>query len=132
MEFGARRIDFLCLKFQLADEMAAGYARAYAIVTSTDPKVRKAGGVYRELSDINGTNGRLQDLTWGYAQLRDLFAQTWLRTNRPYALRPVLEHYDSTIALWQTRIDRIRSAQRQYADSHTLPTATDAGLPIAH
>ena len=28
MEFGARRIDFLGLKFQLADEMVDGYAQA--------------------------------------------------------------------------------------------------------
>ncbi len=133
MEFGARRIDFLCLKFQLSDEMIAGYSRAQAKLAAppTAPGVKKSTGpgVNALLSDINGVNGRLQDLTWGYSQLRDLFAQTWLRTNKPYALRPVLEHYDSTIALWQTRIDKIRSAQRQYADSHTLPTAADAGLP---
>ena len=30
MELGARRMDFIGLKFQLADEMAAGYARALA------------------------------------------------------------------------------------------------------
>ncbi len=132
MEFGARRIDFLCLKFQLADEMVAGYAQAQARIATVaaSPGARHPGASTPSLlSDINGVNGRLQDLTWGYAQLRDLFAQTWLRTNRPYALRPVLEHYDSTIALWQSRIDKLRSAQRQYSDTKTLPTPTDAGLP---
>ncbi len=132
MEFGARRIDFLCLKFQLAEEMVAGYARAQArIVTLAQSPGGKHPGPSTPalLSDINGVNGRLQDLTWGYAQLRDLFAQTWLRTNKPYALRPVLAHYDFEIALWQSRIDKVRSAQRQFTDTKTLPAAADAGLP---
>ena len=135
MEFGARRIDFLCLKFQLADEMVTGYARAQArIVTLAQSPGGKHPGPSTPalLSDINGTNGRLQDLTWGYSQLRDLFAQTWLRTNKPYALRPVLAHYDTTIALWQSRIDKVRTAQRQFSDSKTLPSAADAGLPATH
>jgi hypothetical protein len=132
MEFGARRIDFLCLKFQLADEMIAGYAQAQARLAAVNasPGAKHPGASTPSLmSDINGTNGRLQDLTWGYSQLRDLFAQTWLRTNKPYALRPVLAHYDSAIALWQSRIDKFRTAQRQYSDTRTLPSAADAGLP---
>ena len=41
MELGARRMDFIGLKFQLADEMAAGYARALAASTSP-PTARSA------------------------------------------------------------------------------------------
>ena len=41
MEFGARRVDFLGLKFQLTDEIAAGYARAYVAATSSDPKIHR-------------------------------------------------------------------------------------------
>ena len=61
--------------------------------------------------------------------IRDLYQQAWLRSNRPYALRPVLEHYDYTIGLWLARSDKIRTAQRQWADSHTLPTAAELGIP---
>ena len=128
MELGARRIDFLCLKFQLADEMLSAYTRAYVASNSTDPKLRRT--ISRELSDINGVNGRLQDITYGYAQIRDLYAQAWLRSNRPYALRPILEHYDSSIALWQSRIERLRTAQRQLTDTKTLPTPAELGLQI--
>ncbi len=127
MELGARRIDFLALKFQLSDEILSAYARAYAASISTDPKLKKT--ISRELSDINGVNGRMQDLIDGYAQLRDLYAQAWLRTNRPANLRPILQHYDQLATLWQTRADRIRTAQRQYSDTHTLPPAVDLGLP---
>ncbi|SNS82977.1 Glycosyl hydrolase family 20, catalytic domain [Granulicella rosea] len=127
MELGARRIDFLALKFQLADEMAAGYSRAYLASNSTDPKLKRT--VSRELSDINGVNGRIQDLTYGYSQLRDLFESAWLASNRPSGLRPVLEHYDATVALWIGRMDKVRVAQRQWADSKTLPTASELGIP---
>ncbi|MDQ2924096.1 MAG: beta-N-acetylhexosaminidase [Acidobacteriota bacterium] len=127
LELGARRFDFLGLKFQLADEIAAAYSRALAASTSTDRKIRATTG--RELSDINGVNGRIQDIKDGYSLLRDLYAQSWLRTNRAYALRPVLEHYDYTIGIWLARMDKVRSAQRQWGETRTLPTAAETGIP---
>jgi hexosaminidase len=127
MEFGARRVDFLGLKFQLADEMAAGYARAQIAATTTDTKLHRT--TLRELSDVNGVNGRMQDLIQAYSLHRDLFAQTWLRSNRPYALRPILERYDNSIRLWINRVDRFRAAQRQYADIKTLPSASTLDIP---
>ncbi len=129
LELGARRFDFIGEKFQLADEMAAGYARAQADATSTDRKQRNQ--VSRELSDINGVNGRIQDIKDGYSLIRDLYAQLWLRTNRPYALRPVLAHYDYTIDIWLARMDQVRSAQRQWGDTHTLPSASELDIPAA-
>lgn len=129
LELGARRFDFIGEKFQLADEMAAGYARAEADATSRDRKQRMQVG--RELSDLNGVNGRIQDIKDGYSLIRDLYAQLWLRTNRPYALRPVLAHYDYTIDIWLARMDEVRSAQRQWADTRTLPGASDLGIPAA-
>jgi len=64
MELGARRMDFIGLKFQLADEMSAGYARALA--ASTSLTVRPAPASAASLSDLNGVNGRIQDLRNGY------------------------------------------------------------------
>jgi hexosaminidase len=127
LELGARRLDFIGLKFQLADEMAQGYARAQSDAASTDHTTRAE--VYRELTDINGVNGRIQDIKDGYSLLRDLYSQLWLRTNRPYALRPVLEHYDYTIGIWLARMDKLRGAQRQWGDTHTLPSPADLDIP---
>ena len=120
-------MDFIGLKFQLSDEIAQGYGRALTAQASTDKKIHATVG--RELNDIRSVNGRLEDIRDTYSLLRDLYAQSWLRTNRAYALRPILEHYDSTIQTWQSRIDRFRAVQRQYGDSKTLPTAYDLGLP---
>lgn len=129
LELGARRFDFIGMKFQIADEMASGYARAQADAISTDRKVRSQTGA--ELGDINGVNGRIQDIKDGYSMIRELYEQLWRRTNRPYALRPVLEHYDYTIGIWLSRMDKVRAAQRQWSDSKTLPAAADLGIPPA-
>ncbi len=132
MDFGARRIDFLALKFQLADEMADAYARAQSTALLPPPRrgqPRPEPSTASLLSDINGVNGRLQDIIDAYSQLRDMFAQQWLLSNRPSGLRPILEHYDYTIGLWYARIDKVRTAQRQWSDSRTLPSAADLGIP---
>jgi hypothetical protein len=129
MELGARRMDFIGLKFQLADEMAEAYARAIADSTSADRKTRAS--VSRELGDLYGVNGRLQDMRSGYSLLRDLFESAWLRSNRPYWLRNVLEQYDYTTQIWLARMDKVHSAQRQWSDSKTLPTAFELDIPPA-
>jgi len=127
LELGARRMDLIGLKFQLSEEIAEGYQRAYAMQNTTDKKQRMS--VARELSDINGVNGRIQDYIDAYSLLRDLYEQAWYRSNRAYALRPTLEHYDYTVGIWEARSDRLRSAQRQWSDTHTLPPAADLGIP---
>jgi len=131
MEFGARRITFLGLKFQLADEMVDGYTQALGTAQGT-VSVHPVGprpSVSAMLSDINGVNGRLQDIIDGYSQLREMFAHQWNKTYRPSGLRPVLEHYDYTIAQWYGRVDKVRSAQRQWSELRTLPSAGDVGMP---
>ena len=127
IELGARRMDFIGLKFQLADEIASGYARALADAASPDRKTRAS--VSRELSDINGVNGRIQDLRNGYTLIRDLYESAWLRSNRPYWLRNILEQYDYATQIWLARADKVHSAQRQWTDSRTLPTADALGIP---
>jgi aminoglycoside phosphotransferase (APT) family kinase protein len=127
MELGARRMDLIGLEYQLADEIAQGYQRAYNLQNSTDKK--EHAQVSRELSDINGINGRIEDIRDTFSLLRDMYEAAWLRSNRPYALRPVLEHYDYTVGIWLGRSDRVRSALRQWNDTHTLPPAADLGIP---
>jgi len=127
LELGARRFDFIGMKFQIADEITQAYARAQLAAVSTDRKLRAT--TMREIGDINGVNGRIQDIKDGYSLIRDLYEQSWLRTNRPYALRPVLEHYDYTIGIWLSRMDKVRTAQRQWPETHTLPTNAEIGIP---
>ena len=127
MELGARRMDLIGLKFQWTDEIAASYARAYALQNNKDKESRAE--VSRDLIDINAVNGRLQDLRNNYSLLRDLYEQAWLKSYRPYWLQNNLQRYDLTIQLWLSRIDKVRSAQRQWDRSQTIPPATDLGIP---
>ncbi len=60
-----------------------GYQRAYAGQGTTD-KVKRLE-VSRELGDVEGVNGRIQDIKDAYSLYRDLYEQAWLRSNRPYA-----------------------------------------------
>ncbi len=121
-------MDFIGLKFQLAEEMELAYQRAYAGQGTTDKVKRQE--VSRQLQEIDSVNGRIQDIKDTYSLIRDLYEQAWLRSNRPYALRPVLEHYDYTIGIWLGRADRVRSVKRQWSDVHTLPPASEVGIPM--
>ncbi|MEG9436070.1 beta-N-acetylhexosaminidase [Edaphobacter sp. HDX4] len=127
LELGARRMDLIGLKFQISDEIAASYAHAYALQTSKNHDDRLE--VSRELNSINAVNGKLQDLRNNYSLLRDLYEQAWLKSYRPYFLRNNLERYDFTVQMWLSRIDRMRTAQRQWANSQTLPPASEVGIP---
>jgi hypothetical protein len=127
LELGARRMDLIGLKFQISDEIANSYAHAFALQTSKTKEDREE--LSRELNSINAVNGKLQDLRNNYSLLRDLYEQAWLKSYRPYFLRNNLERYDYTIQMWLARIDRFRTAQRQWANSQTLPTAAELGIP---
>ncbi len=83
----------------------------------------------RDLGEIRSINGKLEDIIDGYSLLRDLYSDLWLQTNRRYALRPVQELYDYTIGTWYARVDKLRSVQRQWEDSKTLPSAAQLGIP---
>ncbi len=128
LELGARRMDLIGLKFQITDEIATSYAHAYSLVGSKKREDRE--DLSNDLNNINsGVNGKLQDLRNTYSLMRDLYETAWLKSNRPYFLHNNLERYDYTIQLWISRSDKLRTAQRQFTNTQTLPTAADLGLP---
>jgi len=128
LELGARRIDFVGLKFQAADESAALYAQAQSLA----PDPSRSSEVEQLLEMIGSRNGRLEDIRDGYTQLRGLYQQAWLRDNRPYWLENNLAHFDAAAQLWIGRCDRWQSqVVEPWWKTRTLPTATAAGLPEA-
>ncbi len=129
MELGARRMDLIGLKFQLTDEIAGTYANAFALQGKKDKESRAE--VSRDLIDINAVNGKLQDLRNSYSLLRDLYEQAWLKSYRPYWLQNNLQRYDLTIQMWLGRIDKVRSAQRQWDRAQSIPSAAEVGIPPA-
>jgi hypothetical protein len=125
MEMGARRMDFIGYKFEVAQEIADGYDRAYQ--EQSDPVGKRS--VRRELGAITGVNGQCQDLREGYGLTRELFRHAWLQENRPYWLDNVMARYDLAIQLWIQRANRFSEASSQYRETHILPKPEEVGLP---
>ena len=121
IELGARKIDFIGMKFQLADEVERLYNLARDPVPPATPP--------DYLVEITSMNGRLQDLRDGYTLLRDLYEAGWRRENRPYWLGNVLARYDAATRLWLGRIDRFNDVLAQWWSTKQLPSPSDLGLP---
>jgi len=119
MALGARKIDFIGMKFQFADEVVQLYAHA-SDTTKT---------MGRDLADITGVNGRLQDLRDGLSLIRDEYEKLWLKENRPYWLHNVLARYDLATQLWIDRADRINLSRQQWYRTHRLRSADEIGIP---
>ena len=128
LDLGARRMDLIGLKFQISDEIAADYAAAYALQTSTKHEDRKE--VSGRLEEIR-RNGKLEDLRKNYSLLRDLYRKRGSNRNRPYFLTNNLERYDLTIQLWLQRMDQFNAVVRQWDETQTIPPPGNLGIPLA-
>jgi hypothetical protein len=130
LELGARRIDFVGLKFQAADDCVSLYDQARMLAATGDKA--KRGEVSSLLHTISSTNGRIQDVRDGYTLLRELYRQAWLRDDRVYWLQTNLDRYDQSAQLWIARADKWQSTViQQWNETRTLPTPEEAGLPVA-
>ena len=128
LELGARRIDFVGLKFQAADDCVTLYDQARAL-SATGDKTNHSE-ISELLHTIGSNNGRLQDIRDGYTLLSDLYRQAWMRDNRPYWLQANLDRYAQSAELWIARADRWQTQViEQWHDTHTLPPPEEAGLP---
>ena len=125
LEVGARRLDFIGMKFQLADEMATAYAKAYALPDDGKHTTEKRELLY----SITSMNGRCQDLRDGYSQLKELYRQLWLTENRPYWIDNVLVRYDLQIQKWQQRSDDLNTVINDWQRTKQLPSAEKVGIP---
>jgi hexosaminidase len=126
MELGARRLDLIGLKFQLADDVARIYARLHAQAQDSAGAARIQ---WYDLADVSGINGRLQDLREAYAVTRDLYEAAWRRENRPYWLHSVLARYDVATQLWLRRIDQFTDVRAAFARTRRLPAPAELGIP---
>jgi hypothetical protein len=131
MELGARRLDLIGLKFQLSDEMATAYARAYSLAQSAKDNPKQAAQARDLLDSIASNNGRCQDLRDAYSMIKNLYSKSWLAENRPYWLDNVLVRYDLHIQLWQKRGDDINTLIDAWQDNKPLPNPEQSGLPPA-
>jgi hypothetical protein len=127
MDLGARRLDLIGMKFQLAQEIADGYAGAQR--NQHDQSQRDATA--NVLSEISGNNGRCQDLRDAYSAIKAQYSQVWLGENRPYWLNNVTVRYDLEIEKWQRRAVQFHEAQWEWNNGKALPAPASLGLPAA-
>jgi hexosaminidase len=127
LELGARRIDFIGLKFQFAQECADLYARAQEAAASGDKN--RWNEVGEAMYTIGSNNGRFEDIRDGYAQLGQLYREAWLRDNRPYWLSVNQARYDRAAQLWVGRSMAWQNVIQNWHETHTLPPAEQVGLP---
>lgn len=125
MDLGARRLDLIGLKFQLAAEIASAYAEATA--AQHDPTQRTA--LIHILEENSSYYGRCQDLRDAYSALKAEYTQAWLAENRPYWLNNVTVRYDLEIERWQRRGNQFESATRALSNGHDLPPPQSLELP---
>jgi hexosaminidase len=127
MELGARRIDFIGMKFQLAEEMTAAYAKALTLKDDKNHTTETRELLY----SISSMNGRCQDLRDAYSMLKNLYRDSWLAENRPYWLDNVLVRYDLRIQMWQQRGEQIGTLTDVWKKTGFLPTADVIGITSA-
>ena len=126
IELGARRVDVIGAKFQMADDIQHIYYRVFAMNRDS---AQSRNVRWFDLADVTGINGRLQDLRDLYAMSRDLYEAAWLRENRPYWLHNVLARYDAATQLWVQRIDRLNDVRSVWARNHAMPPGDSIGIP---
>ena len=127
MDLGARRLDFIGMKWELSREMTDGYAQA---VDGQHDKSRRSD-VSSLLYGISSNNGQMQDLRDAYSAIRDEYARVWLGENRPYWLGNVLVRYDLQVQKWQERGWRFAEVIRDFDAGKDLPAAESLGFPAA-
>lgn len=126
MEVGARRMDLIGMKFQLADEIVRIYGRISAM--SRDSAQARQLRWY-DFADVSGINGRYQTLRDAYTLAGELYEQAWRRENRPYWLGNVMARYQLATQLWVRRNDEFAQVRTRWARTREVPTASSLGIP---
>ncbi|MGH9598962.1 MAG: beta-N-acetylhexosaminidase [Terracidiphilus sp.] len=127
MDLGARRLDLIGMKFEMAEEIESMYAQALA----QQHDKTKARQTRDMLNEISSTNGRCQDLLDAFSAAKSEYSQVWLGENRPYWLGNVTVRYDLAIERWQRRGNHFQTAIRGWGGGQDLPPASSFGLPAA-
>jgi len=127
LDLGARRLDLIGMKFEFAQEIADGYARAAARPHDKEHD----GDTQNILEEIAGDNGLCEDLRDAYGAVKAQYTQVWMSENRSWWLNSVTVRYDLAIEEWQRRGNRIETANRSFGAGKPLPAATDLGIPAS-
>jgi hexosaminidase len=125
MDMGARRLDLIGMKFQLAQEMADAYAQA----RRNQHDIAQRDATNTMLNEISGNNGRCQDLRDAFSAAKAQYMQVWMDENRPYWLNNVTVRYDLEIEKWQRRGSLFQQGLWDWSHGKDLPSPAAMELP---
>lgn len=125
LALAALKIDALGMRYEFMQEISDLYAAALAGQQGPGQRRRHA---FADLSQIESTNGRLEDLRDYTTRLRELYRERWLAENLPTWLPNMLQLYDRNSQLWQDKIAQFQELQRRLSQSQPLPSAESLGL----
>ncbi len=116
-KFAALRLDDLGMRIEYAQEISNYYADAVAHQFDHGPK----NPLYDDLSVIDGTNGRFQDLRDYTTRLEEIYKKLWLKENLPHWMPNMLQLYGRDSLLWQSLIARLAEARDEHYHGTPLP-----------
>ena len=121
LEFAARRLDYLGMKIQFANEVGQMYRAVQA-----DPA--NANAANNRLRRIRGMDGVLPSLRDYINEVKAGYRQAWLAENRPYWLDNVLVRYDNEALYWVRQMQWFDAAAKEYDRTKKLPDPEKAGV----
>ena len=121
LELGARRVDYIAFKF----EVAHGIADAYRLAVTQKNANRHVG------SPLYHVDYLYQDLIDSIGELHDLYKTEWLKQNRPFALHNIMLRYDATEEMWMRRSDELLNAREQFNNTQRVPPPASVEIPAA-
>ena len=123
MKFAALRLDALGMRYQYAQEISERYADAVALQSG-----KKRGMAGADISDIDSTNGRLQDLRDYTTRLTEMYRKLWLSENLPSWMPNMLQLYRRNSDLWQGLIAKYSDIRAEHSQGQPLPSPQSLGL----
>ncbi len=125
LDLGARRLDLIGMKFEMAQEIASGYAQAV-----TRPRNKQNDDITQTfLEEAAGDNGLCEDLRDAYSAIKAEYSQLWLSENRPWWLNNVTVRYDLAIQQWERRAMQLQAVNADFQSNKPIPPAETLAIP---
>ncbi|HSB15427.1 MAG TPA: beta-N-acetylhexosaminidase [Bryobacteraceae bacterium] len=121
LELAAKRIDYLGMKIQFANEIGELY-RELRAAPADDALATN------NLRRIKGMDGLLPTLRDYSTEVKAAYRDAWLAENRPYWLDNVLLDYDREALRWVDRIRFFESIHRRYPAAREIPDLEPMGV----
>jgi hypothetical protein len=128
MVVAGMRLDLLGMKVQFADEINRYYRDALQAHQEAAQNPAARGRINRDIGQITGTNGRLQDLRDATTRAEKFYSDLWLTESRPYWLPNVQVRYSHLADLYVGKIQAVKAAMAKMHETGVMTPAEELGF----